>query len=93
MSDAAGHWPHQQASTYFHPGSTLLDEPRTHPGLTGAFLFASTTARSSPALLGWNCGYALFSNVSQPGFAQATLVPPRAYGFLDHVRRTVCCHF
>ncbi|KAH9003689.1 MFS general substrate transporter [Lactarius hatsudake] len=32
-------------------------------GLTGAFLFASTTARSSPALLGWNCGYALFSNI------------------------------
>ncbi|KAI0291552.1 MFS general substrate transporter [Russula brevipes] len=32
-------------------------------GLTGAFLFASTTARSSPALLGWNCGYALFSNM------------------------------
>lgn len=32
-------------------------------GLTGAFLFASTTARSSPALLGWNCGYAFFSNV------------------------------
>ncbi|KAI0270602.1 MFS general substrate transporter [Gloeopeniophorella convolvens] len=32
-------------------------------GLTGAFLFASTTARSSPALLGWNCGYAFFSNI------------------------------
>ncbi|KAI0318400.1 MFS general substrate transporter [Amylostereum chailletii] len=32
-------------------------------GLTGAFLFASTTARSSDALLGWNCGYAFFSNI------------------------------
>ncbi|KAI9454271.1 MFS general substrate transporter [Russula earlei] len=32
-------------------------------GLTGAFLFASTTARSSPALLGWNCGYVFFSNI------------------------------
>ncbi|KAA1466887.1 MFS general substrate transporter [Dentipellis sp. KUC8613] len=32
-------------------------------GLTGAFLFASTTARSSAALLGWNCGYAFFSNI------------------------------
>ncbi|KAI0053514.1 MFS general substrate transporter [Auriscalpium vulgare] len=32
-------------------------------GLTGAFLFASTTARSSNALLGWNCGYAFFSNI------------------------------
>jgi hypothetical protein len=31
--------------------------------LAGVFLFASTTARSSPALLGWNCGYALFSNM------------------------------
>ncbi|KZT19572.1 MFS general substrate transporter [Neolentinus lepideus HHB14362 ss-1] len=32
-------------------------------GLTGAFLFASTTARNSNALLGWNCGYAFFSNI------------------------------
>ncbi|KAF8872121.1 MFS general substrate transporter [Mucidula mucida] len=32
-------------------------------GLTGAFLFASTTARSSNALLGWNCGYYFFSNI------------------------------
>ncbi|CAA7263985.1 unnamed protein product [Cyclocybe aegerita] len=32
-------------------------------GLTGAFLLASTTARSSNALLGWNCGYALNSNI------------------------------
>ncbi|PCH42927.1 MFS general substrate transporter [Wolfiporia cocos MD-104 SS10] len=32
-------------------------------GLTGVFLFASTTARSSNALLGWNCGYALASNI------------------------------
>ncbi|KAH9916407.1 MFS general substrate transporter [Epithele typhae] len=32
-------------------------------GLTGVFLFASTTARSSNALLGWNCGYSFFSNI------------------------------
>ncbi|KAF9023811.1 MFS general substrate transporter [Hymenopellis radicata] len=32
-------------------------------GLTGAFLFASTTARSSNELLGWNCGYYFFSNI------------------------------
>ncbi|KAF8258166.1 MFS general substrate transporter [Lactarius quietus] len=44
-------------------------------GLTGAFLFASTTARSSPALLGWNCGYALCSNSLKPA---------------DHVRRALC---
>ncbi|KAF9235006.1 major facilitator superfamily domain-containing protein [Melanogaster broomeanus] len=32
-------------------------------GLTGVFLFASTTARTSNALLGWNCGYAFNSNI------------------------------
>ncbi|KAJ7746947.1 MFS general substrate transporter [Mycena maculata] len=32
-------------------------------GLTGAFLFASTTARSSNQLLGWNCAYVFFSNI------------------------------
>ncbi|KAJ1310734.1 hypothetical protein OPQ81_009256 [Rhizoctonia solani] len=31
--------------------------------LTGIFLFASTTARSSDALLGWNCGYSFTSNI------------------------------
>ncbi|EIW59269.1 MFS general substrate transporter [Trametes versicolor FP-101664 SS1] len=31
--------------------------------LTGAFLLASTTARTSDALLGWNCGYSLTNNV------------------------------
>ncbi|KAK7681656.1 MFS sugar transporter [Cerrena zonata] len=31
--------------------------------LTGVFLFASTTARNSNALLGWNCGYTFTSNV------------------------------
>ncbi|KAF7424065.1 MFS sugar transporter [Pleurotus ostreatus] len=31
--------------------------------LTGAFILASTTARSSNALLGWNCGYSFTSNV------------------------------
>ncbi|KAF9268793.1 MFS general substrate transporter [Marasmius fiardii PR-910] len=32
-------------------------------GLTGAFLFATTTARSSNSLLGWNCGYTFCSNM------------------------------
>jgi len=31
--------------------------------LTGVFLFCSTTARTSNALLGWNCGYNITSNV------------------------------
>lgn len=30
---------------------------------TAVFLFATTTARNSNALLGWNCGYSLFSNI------------------------------
>ncbi|KAF3933337.1 hypothetical protein ABW19_dt0202515 [Dactylella cylindrospora] len=30
--------------------------------LTGVFLFISTTARTSSALLGWNCGYSVTSN-------------------------------
>ncbi|KAJ7050574.1 MFS general substrate transporter [Mycena amicta] len=32
-------------------------------GLTATFLFATTTARSSVQLLGWNCGYVFFSNI------------------------------
>ncbi|KAG8775140.1 hypothetical protein FRC12_001654 [Ceratobasidium sp. 428] len=31
--------------------------------ITGVFLFASTTARSSNTLLGWNCGYGFTSNI------------------------------
>ncbi|KAH9891835.1 MFS general substrate transporter [Cubamyces lactineus] len=31
--------------------------------ITGVFLFAATTARTSDALLGWNCGYSVTSNV------------------------------
>ncbi|KAG6917195.1 hypothetical protein DXG01_003538 [Tephrocybe rancida] len=31
--------------------------------LTGAFILASTTARTSNALLGWNCAYSFTSNV------------------------------
>ncbi|KAI4204781.1 MAG: hypothetical protein LQ350_000847 [Teloschistes chrysophthalmus] len=30
---------------------------------TGIFLFCSTTAKNSDALLGWNCAYNLFSNI------------------------------
>lgn len=32
-------------------------------GLTGAFLFTTTTAQTSNQLLGWNCGYVFFSNI------------------------------
>lgn len=39
----------------FHVVSLFNDPPRKI-GLSGAFLFATTTARSSNALLGWNCG-------------------------------------
>ncbi|KAF8870172.1 MFS general substrate transporter [Infundibulicybe gibba] len=39
-------------------------------GLTGAFLFASTTARSSTALLGWNCGY-VFNSTAMYGVLYA----------------------
>ena len=35
----------------------------TSTALTGAFLYASTTAKTSEALLGWNCAYNFFSNV------------------------------
>ncbi|KAF8988554.1 MFS general substrate transporter [Cyathus striatus] len=31
--------------------------------LTGVFILASTTSRSSDALLGWNCAYSFWSNV------------------------------
>lgn len=31
--------------------------------ITGVFLFAGTTARTSNALLGWNCGYTFTSNI------------------------------
>ncbi|PPQ76029.1 hypothetical protein CVT26_005535 [Gymnopilus dilepis] len=31
--------------------------------MTGAFLFATTTARSSDALLGWNCAYTFWTGV------------------------------
>lgn len=31
--------------------------------LTGVFLYASTTATTSNALLGWNCAYNFFSNI------------------------------
>jgi sugar phosphate permease len=31
--------------------------------ITGVFLFASTTARSSNTLLGWICGYTFTSNI------------------------------
>lgn len=42
---------------------TLLNDLPRNKGLTGAFLFATTTARNSNALLGWNCGYSFHSNI------------------------------
>ncbi|KAI0370954.1 MFS general substrate transporter [Pilatotrama ljubarskyi] len=44
-------------------GTLALSAGEYPIGLTGVFLFASTTARSSNALLGWNCGYAFHSNI------------------------------
>ncbi|KDQ52980.1 hypothetical protein JAAARDRAFT_162203 [Jaapia argillacea MUCL 33604] len=53
--------------------TTLSDYPLSHLSsrysyvtftvLTGVFLFAATTARTSNALLGWNCGYSFTSNI------------------------------
>ncbi|KAI9844328.1 MAG: hypothetical protein M1837_005632 [Sclerophora amabilis] len=52
-------------------GGALVELPRfgrkgalaVSTALTGVFLFASTTAVTSDALLGWNCAYNLMSNV------------------------------
>ncbi|KAI0742549.1 MFS general substrate transporter [Daedaleopsis nitida] len=44
-------------------GTLALSAGEYPIGLTGVFLFASTTARSSNALLGWNCGYVFHSNI------------------------------
>ena len=52
-------------------GGALVQVPRfgrkgalaTSTALTGVFLFASTTALSSNALLGWNCAYNFMSNI------------------------------
>ena len=52
-------------------GGALVELPRfgrkgtlsASTALTGVFLFASTTATNSQALLGWNCAYNFMSNV------------------------------
>ncbi|KAI9797786.1 MAG: hypothetical protein M1833_005289 [Piccolia ochrophora] len=52
-------------------GGVLVEVPRfgrkgalaVSTALTGVFLFASTTATTSDALLGWNCAFNLMSNV------------------------------
>ncbi|MCJ1483226.1 MFS sugar transporter [Schaereria dolodes] len=52
-------------------GGVLVEVPRfgrkgalaVSTALTGVFLFASTTALTSNALLGWNCAYNFMSNV------------------------------
>lgn len=42
-------------------------------GLTGAFILAGTTARSSDALLGWNCGYCTAFLVRAPSVFDKTV--------------------
>lgn len=92
MSDDVGHLLYRQASTPFCPFFIVLmsqlNNALPHPGLTGAFLFATTTARSSPALLGWNCGYALFSNVSRALTPPFLLRSDKKHA--GHVRRALC---
>lgn len=52
-------------------GGLLVETPRfgrkgalsVSTAMTGVFLFASTTAMSSNALLGWNCAYNFMSNI------------------------------
>lgn len=52
-------------------GGALVELPRfgrkgtlaASAALTGVFLYCSTTATTSPALLGWNCGFNFASNV------------------------------
>ncbi len=52
-------------------GGAMVQIPRfgrkgalaTSTALTGVFLFASTTATTSNALLGWNCAYNFMSNI------------------------------
>lgn len=52
-------------------GGILVETPRMgrkgtlalSTALTGVFLFCSTTAVSSPSLLGWNCAYSFTSNI------------------------------
>lgn len=52
-------------------GGVLVELPRfgrkgalsTSTALTGVFLLASTTAKSSDALLGWNCAYSFMTNI------------------------------
>ena len=45
------------------PLCSVFSPVSSAPVITGVFLFASTTARTSDALLGWNCGYTFTSNV------------------------------
>ena len=75
-SAGVGLWPPLHASTVhncFTNNTDVIQRLRHETGLTGVFLFASTTARSSPALLGWNCGYSFFSNVRKNRTLETTL--------------------
>lgn len=48
--------------------------------LTGVFLFASTTATNSDALLGWNSAYSFASNISKP-FEEFSFFPSPYWPF------------
>jgi hypothetical protein len=52
--------------------------------LTGVFLLASTTARTSDALLGWNCAYSFVSNVGHPSSASPSLTCTRLVGGISY---------
>ena len=72
--------------------STLFNHCSPKLGLTGIFLFASTTAWSSNALLSWNCGYTFSTNVSTISFGSLRLMLVCFFlfsvsdtFFLDHV--------
>lgn len=51
------------SSTCFHTARCSGTNRHLCPVVTGVLLFAATTARSSNALLGWNCGYSVTNNI------------------------------
>ena len=57
--------------------------------LTGIFICASATAKSSNQLLGWNCGYIFCSNVRLPVCLFSTKLPDRVLCLLGDVRRFI----
>lgn len=76
--------------------SILRSPRRPSVALTGIFLFATTTARSSNGLLGWNCGYSFFSNVITPlpeayyqGRTYVQVYPDHVRGAIRHFPRNI----